>query len=90
MCDAGLSNNVDDLGTVVMHRRLPVRMEPFQGEAIDAWLEATARPIQTTVSALARAVDLPVATRPPWIRWLSPYQLETIEVATDLSSEGRP
>jgi len=70
---------------VVICRRLPLRVEPCQGEAIDSWLEATARGMDITVGALARAVDLPIATRPSWIRWLSLDQLETIQAATGVS-----
>ncbi len=44
--------------------------------------------MDTTVGALARAVGLPIASRPPWIRWLSLHQLKTVEAATGVSSEA--
>jgi hypothetical protein len=51
-----------DLSTVVIRRRLPLRVEGSQGEAIDYWLDATAIGVDITVGALARAADLPIAT----------------------------
>jgi hypothetical protein len=76
---------VVDSSIVATVRRLPLRVEPLPGEAIDSWLEVTAAQINITLSALARAVDLPIATRPSWIRWLSLDQLETIQAATGVS-----
>jgi hypothetical protein len=55
------------------------------GEAIDSWLEATAQRMEVSLGAIARALDLPSTTRPTWMRWLSPDQLETIEAATGVS-----
>jgi hypothetical protein len=40
------------------------------------------------LGAVARALDLPIATRPAWIRWLSRDQLEAIEAATGVSSSA--
>jgi TniQ len=78
---------VADLGAVIARRRLPLRVDPIEGEAIDSWLEATAKHMGTTVGALARATELPIATRPGWIRWLSANQLRTVEAATGVSQE---
>jgi hypothetical protein len=72
----------------VIARRLPVRVVPVPGEAIDSWLEATAERMEVSLGAIARTLDLPSATRPTWIRWLSPEQLETIEAATGVSSNA--
>ena len=36
-----------------------VRVEPVAGEAIDCWLEATARSMDMTLSALMRKLNLP-------------------------------
>lgn len=77
---------VVDLGAVATGRRLPLRVAPVQGEAIDSWLEVTARRMDLSLGAVARALDLPIATRPVWIRWLSRDQLEAIEAATGVSS----
>lgn len=41
--------------------------------------------MDTTVGAIARAAGLPIATRPAWIRWLSPYELKAVEAATGVS-----
>lgn len=38
------------------------------------------------LGAVARALDLPIATRPTWIRWLSRDQLDVIEAATGVTS----
>ena len=58
--------------------------EPFQGEAIDSWLEATARAIGNRWCARPRSR--------PSDRYATTVdqvaQLETIEVATGLSSEA--
>ena len=61
---------------------LPVRVEPVAGEAIDSWLEATARSMDMTLSALVRRLHLPAATRPPWLVRLSWDQFREIERAT--------
>jgi hypothetical protein len=73
---------------VVTRRQLPVRVGPHQGEAIDSWLEATARQMKVTVGAVARAADLSIATRPGWLRWLSANQLRAVEAATGVSQEA--
>jgi hypothetical protein len=77
---------VVDLSAVVPGLRLPLRVAPAPGEAIDSWLEVTARRMALPLGAVARALDLPIATRPVWIRWLSRDQLEAIEAATGVSS----
>lgn len=69
-------------------RRLPLRVVPVPGESIDSWLEATAERMEVPLGAVARALDLPSATRPTWLRWLWPDQLETIEAATGVSSKA--
>ena len=61
-------------------------MTPTPGEAIDSWLEVTARRMDLPLGAVARALDLPIATRPTWIRWLSRGQLDVIEAATGVTS----
>ncbi|MCW2630422.1 MAG: hypothetical protein JWR48_7144 [Mycobacterium sp.] len=57
-----------------------------QGEALDSWLELTARRMDLPLGAVAGALDLPIVTRPTWTRWLSLDQLEAIEAATGVSS----
>jgi hypothetical protein len=47
---------VADLGAVIARRRLPLRVDPIDGEAIDSWLEATAMHMGTIVGALARVL----------------------------------
>ncbi|MBV8346275.1 MAG: TniQ family protein [Mycolicibacterium sp.] len=71
---------------MVIRRRLPLRVEPLPGEAIDSWLEVTARRMELPLGAVARALDLSTATRPIWIGWLSLDQLGVIEAATGVSS----
>jgi hypothetical protein len=61
---------------------LPVRVEPVDGEAIDSWLEATARSMDITLTALVRRLNLPAAMRPPWLVKLSWEQFREIERAT--------
>jgi hypothetical protein len=77
---------VVDLSAVVPGRGLPLRVAPAPGEAIDSWLEVTARRMDLPLGAVARALNLPTATQPVWIRWLSRDQLEAIEAATGVSS----
>lgn len=67
-------------------RRLPVRVVPVPGEAIDSWLEATAERMALPLRAVARAVGLPIATRPTWIRWLARDELNVILAATGVES----
>jgi TniQ len=61
---------------------LPVRVEPVDGEAIDSWLEATARSMDLTLSALVRRLNLEAVAHPPWLVKLSWDQLREIEYAT--------
>jgi hypothetical protein len=56
------------------------------GEAVDSWLEATAAHMDTTVGALARLAGLSVATRPAWIKWIGPEELNALEAATGVSA----
>ena len=67
-------------------RRLPLRIEPLAGEAVDSWLEATAEHMGTTVAALARLAGLSVAARPAWIRWIGPEESNALEAITGVSS----
>lgn len=67
-------------------RRLPLRIEPLAGEAVDSWLEATAAHMGTTVAALARLAGLSVAARPAWIRWIGPEESNALEAITGVSS----
>jgi hypothetical protein len=73
-------------GAVVPSDRLPLRVAPAPGEAIDSWLEVTARYMALPLRAVARALDLPIATRPTWIGWLSRDQLNVIQAATGVST----
>jgi hypothetical protein len=71
---------------LVPSNRLPLRVAPAPGEAIDSWLEVTARYMDLPLRAVASALDLVIATRPTWIRWLSRDQLDVIQAATGVSS----
>ena len=42
--------------------------------------------MDTTVGVLARMVGLSVATRPAWIRWIGPDELNALEAATGVSA----
>jgi hypothetical protein len=59
---------------------------PVPGEAIDSWLETMAGRMELPLGWVARALNLPTAERPVWIRWLSWHQLEAIGAATGVSS----
>jgi hypothetical protein len=48
--------------------------------------KVTARRMDLPLRAVARALDLPIATRPARTRWLSCDQLDVIEAATGVSS----
>ena len=67
-------------------RWLPVRVAPIPGEAIYSWLETTASRMEIPLGSVARALDLPITTRPDWLRWLSRDQLGAIETATGVSA----
>ena len=71
---------------VVPSNRLPLRVAPVPGEAADSWLEVTARFMDLPLRAVVCALELPFATRPTWIRWLSRDQLDVIQAATGVSS----
>jgi hypothetical protein len=47
----------------------------------------TANQMGITLGALARAVDLPRAPRPSWIRWLPLDQLRAIQTATGVPTK---
>jgi TniQ len=64
--------------------RFPVRVDPVPGEAIDSWLEATARSMDVTVGSIARIMELPATTRPLWISWLTRAQVDTIASAAGI------
>ena len=81
---------VVDFSTVATGRRLPLRAAPVPGEAIDSWREATAVRMDLPLGAVARALNLPIATRPVWVRCLSRDQLEAIEAATGECPAGGP
>lgn len=68
-------------------RVLPVRVKPMPGEAIDSWIEATARSMDSTVGWVARRLDLPTQTRPPWLVSVSAEQLRSVEAATGILPE---
>jgi hypothetical protein len=85
-CYAASLVKIVDRSAVAPGRRLPLRVTPTPGEAIDSWLEVTARRMDLPLGAVARALDLPIATRPTWIRWLSRDQLDVIEAATGVTS----
>ena len=55
--------------SVVTLGRLPVRVVPVHGEAIDSWLDAIASSMDLPLGALARVLDLPTAGRPFWLVW---------------------
>jgi len=44
---------------VVPSNRLPLRVAPAPGEAIDSWLEVTARYMDLPLRPVARVLDLP-------------------------------
>jgi hypothetical protein len=68
-------------------QRLPVRVAPVHGEAIDSWLEAIASNMDLPFGVLARALGLPSAVRPRWLVRLSRAQLHALEMATGVSSK---
>jgi hypothetical protein len=41
--------------------------------------------MEIPLGSVARALDLPITTRPDWLRWLSRDQLGAIETATGVS-----
>ena len=69
-------------GVMIPRRRLPPRIEPLEGQAIDSWLEATAQHMDTTVGALARLAGLSVASRPAWVRCIAPEESNALHAAT--------
>ena len=74
---------------MIPRRRLPLRIEPLEEEAIDSWLEATAQHMDTTVGALARLAGLSVASRPAWIRCIAPEESNALHAATGVPSLKR-
>ena len=56
-------------------RRLPIRVPPQAGEALDSWLEAVAHRTSTTFVELLAAVGLNFDRQPganPWMLQLAP------------------
>jgi hypothetical protein len=72
---------VVEFSAVAPGLRLPLRVAPVPGEAIDSWLELTARRMDLPLGAVAGALDLPIVTRPTWTRWLSLDQLEAMTLS---------
>ena len=72
----------------VNRRLLPVQVQPLEGEALDSWLEATALAMGATLGSVAAAANLPTAAVPPWQRWLSSDQLQSLTTATGISGEA--
>lgn len=70
-----------------MLTRLPVRVKPVEGEAIDSWLEQTARRMDLPLASLARMLQLADGKRSSWHIWLSPSQLRAMGTATGTSAE---
>ena len=68
----------------VVTKRLPVRVEPVQGEAIDSWLAAMARAMDVRIGSIARSFGLPARLHPLWITWLTPDQIEAIVAAAGI------
>ena len=62
----------------VVTERLPVRVEPIAGEAIDSWLEATALHMGVAIGPVVRVLGLPAKSHAPWITWLDPDRIEVI------------
>jgi hypothetical protein len=69
---------------LVVTERLPVRVEPVQGEAIDSWLAAMARAMDVRIGSIARIFGLPARLHPLWITWLAPDQVDTIGAAAGI------
>ena len=68
--------------------RLPVRVRPVEGEAIDSWLEATARQMDLSLSSLAKMLQLSVEERSCWHIWISPAQRRAIGIATGTGADS--
>ncbi len=70
----------------MMHtRRIPINVDPADGEALDSWLEALAHRTQTSWGELLTAVGLQPSTVhwiPRWMLNLTPEQSRTLSVAT--------
>jgi hypothetical protein len=66
-------------------KRLPVRVEPIAGEAIDSWLEATALHMGVAMGPVVRVLGLPANSHAPWITWLDPDRIEVIAETTGAS-----
>ncbi|WP_082942971.1 TniQ family protein [Mycobacterium sp. 852002-40037_SCH5390672] len=72
----------------VARRRLPLQVQPLEGESIDSWLEASALAMGITVGTLAAAADLPATSMPTWKVWLSPAQSQSLAAATGAPPES--
>ena len=70
-------------------RRLPIRVPPQAGEALDSWLEAVAHRTSTTFVELLAAVGLNFDRQPganPWMLQLAPEEVAAISAATGVPS----
>jgi hypothetical protein len=70
-------------------RRLPLRVAPLTGEAVDSWLEAIAYRYQTPWADLLWALGgvLPAkGSSDVWVRRLTETQTEAISAATELDA----
>lgn len=70
-----------------MLTRLPVRVKPVEGEAIDSWLEHTARRMDLPLASLARMLQLSDGKRSCWHIWISPTQRRDMGTTTGTSAE---
>ncbi|MDP7704884.1 TniQ family protein [Mycobacterium sp. TY815] len=64
--------------------RLPVRVEPVEGEAIDSWLAAMTQAMDVSIGSIARSFGLPAVSHPLWITWLDPGQIDAIAAAAGI------
>ena len=70
-------------------RRLPIRVPPQAGEALDSLLEAVAHRTSTTFVELLAAVGLNFDRQPganPWMLQLAPEEVAAISAATGVPS----
>lgn len=76
-------------------RTLPIRLPPLPGEALDSWLEAIARRMDTELGDVLthlglpgrkQLVNLPGEIRPDWMVCLDEQQIAAIAHATDIDT----